>query len=105
MDSSPPAPVRFSAYTWPSLFKAISKAQSTVRLPLLETVLFDPATSKVDLWVASDPRGLLKQVEKGTLLRTDLLAACMRTILTPAEQDLYVNEVQSLLSSSESIVS
>lgn len=105
MDASPPAPPRFSAYSWPSLLKAISKVQSAIRLPLLETVLFDPATSKIDLWVNSDSRGLLKQMDKGNLLKADLLAACMRTILTPAEQDLYVNEVQSLLTSSESMVS
>lgn len=104
MDSSP-APLRFSAYTWPSLLKAISKAQSALRLPLLETILFDPATSKIHLWVHSDSRGLLNQMDKDSLLKADLLAACMRTILTPAEQDLYVNEVQSLLSSSESMVS
>lgn len=104
MDASPP-PVRYSAYSWSSLLKAISKAECALRLPLLETILFDPSTSNIDLWVTSDSRGLLKPIDKVTLLKADLLSACMRTILTASEQDLYASEVQSLISASESMVS
>lgn len=104
MDASPP-PVRYSAYSWSSLIKAISKSECAIRLPLLETILFDPSTSNIDLWLTSDSHGLLKPIDKSTLLKADLLSACMRTILTAAEQNLYASEVQSLINASDSMVS
>ena len=105
MDGNTSAPVRYAPYSWANLLKALCFADTRLHLPLLETILFDPSTSKVDLWVSTDHRGYIKSIDKQSLLKSDLLTTCLKTILTPAEQDLYASEVQLLISSNDSMVS
>lgn len=88
-----PEPVRFAAYNWLYVLKALCD-DSSVRLPVLETIAFDPSSSAIDFWVFSDSAGTLKRHDRKVLLKNELLTACLRAILSPGELDLYRSEVE-----------
>ena len=94
MDDTP-EPIRFAAYNWLFLLKTLSsKQQPPLTLSVLETISFDPSSSLLDFWIYTDPAGLLRRYDRKTLLKSDLLTACLRAILSPGEMDLYHSEVE-----------
>ena len=95
---------RFASFSWVSFLEELTgKEQLPIKLTVLETIAFQPATSEVDVWAYTDSTGILRRHDRKTLLKADLLSCCLRSVLTPSELDLYHSEVSSF-SSSDSMV-
>ena len=85
---------RSAELNWLTILKSLSgKEHANIRIQILETIAFDPATLLLKFWAYSDASGVLRRYEKKSLLWTDIVSACLRAILSPSEIDLYQSEV------------